>query len=199
MTILELIYRRRSIRRFQNISIPFDHLQSIVDAARVAPSASNIQPLEYIIVDDPGLVPVIFPLTNWAGYLPRDSGRPPAGKEPAAFIAVLVNREISSNWASHDVGAAVENMILTALEKGIGACWIGSLNRIKIRHHLRIPQQYDLDCLLALGYPDEEPVIEELSDSVKYYKDDAGTLHVPKRKLSAILHHNSFSERKGSA
>ena len=192
MTILELIYRRRSIRRFQNTRIPFDHLQSIVDAGRVAPSASNIQPLEYIIVDDSQLVSTVFGFTNWAGYLSPEQGRPPAGAEPTAFIAVLVNMDIANNWVSHDVGAAVENMILTALEKGIGTCWIGSVKRDEIQRGLRVPKNYRIDSLLALGYPDEEPVIEEMFDSVRYYKDDSGVLHVPKRHLKSILHHNEF-------
>ncbi len=192
MSIRELIQKRRTIRRFQPERIEAEILFEIIDSARLAPSASNLQPLEFVLVDEPAVVEQIFPFTKWAGYLPNDSGRPPKGSEPVAYVVVLINRDIAFNGGEQDVGAAMENMILTALYHNIGACWIASVNRKNVRSLLKIPSIYEIDCVLALGYPDEQPVIEPVSNSVKYYKDDEGVLHVPKRKLNDIMHRNQF-------
>jgi nitroreductase len=192
LSIRELIQKRRTIRRFRQEKIESEILSEIIDSARLAPSASNLQPLEFVLVDDPPVVEQIFPFTKWAGYLPNDSGRPPKGSEPVTYVVVLINRDIAFNGGEHDVGAAVENMILTALYHNIGSCWIASVNRKNVRALLKIPSIYEIDCILALGYPDENPVIEPISNSVKYYKDDEGVLHVPKRKLDDIMHRNQF-------
>ena len=55
-----------------------------------------------------------------------------------------------------------------------------------------IPKKYRIDSVIALGFPDESPVLEEVTDSIKYWKDEQGVLHVPKRKLSDIVHYNKF-------
>jgi len=57
---------------------------------------------------------------------------------------------------------------------------------------LLVPDDYEIDSVIALGYPDEEPVMEPLKDSIEYYKDETGRLHVPKRNLDDILHRNIF-------
>ena len=93
---------------------------------------------------------------------------------------------------SGDLEAAIENMILAALELGIGSCWLLSVERDKIQKMLEIPASYKIDSVLALGYPDEKPLAEEMEDSVKYWKDGDGRLHVPKRKLQKIIHFNRF-------
>lgn len=187
-----MIKSRRTIRRFKQKRIDYNLLSQIVDAGRLAPSASNLQPLEFIILDDKKLVAQVMPFTAWAGYLPDDAGRPPKGKQPVAFIVILINRTIRKEGGGEDVGAAIENMILTALDEGIGACWIGSVNRDKVRSLLSIPETYDLASILALGFPDERPIIENVSDSIEYYKDGNDCLHVPKRALKSILHRNKF-------
>ena len=57
---------------------------------------------------------------------------------------------------------------------------------------LNVPEDYKVDSVLALGYPAEEPITEELKESVKYWKDSKGRLHVPKRRLDDIVHFNGF-------
>ncbi len=86
----------------------------------------------------------------------------------------------------------MENMILAALEEGIGSCPIASVDRDKLRKILNIPGDYEISLVLALGYPDESPVEESSEGSVKYWKDKDGVLHVPKKKLETVLHWNSF-------
>ena len=192
MTILDLINNRRTIRRFLQRPIQTETLYSIVDTGRKAPSAANKQPLEFILVDDTTLLPALFSETQWAGYFPKEEGPPPAGQEPTAYIVVIVKKElVLDKWCGHDVGAAMENMILTALSEGIGCCWIGSVNREKVSTLLNIPWDYEIDSVLALGYPDEQPVEVPFKKSVKYYKKD-GVHHVPKRVFAKVFHHNGF-------
>ena len=192
MTVIDLIRKRRTIRRFKQETIPYDTLISIVDCGRNAPSAMNKQPLEFILVDQEELLPKIFAQTRWAGYLPKEEGPPPPGQQPTAYVVILVNSNLESErWCGHDIGAAVENMILAALSQGIGSCWIGSVNRDEVASILHIPDNYRIDSILALGYPDEQPVEIPAIDSIQYYKVD-GVLHVPKRPFKDIFHHNKF-------
>ncbi|MBN1465838.1 nitroreductase family protein [candidate division KSB1 bacterium] len=195
MSVYETVQRRRTIRRFQPKRVPLITLRKIVDSARMGPSAMNLQPWEFIIVDSPELVRAIYANTQWAGYLPKEQGPPPPGKEPTAFIVVLRNVRFASKWTGHDIGAAVENMILVALEEGIGSCWIASVSRPTLRPILNIPDDLEIDSVLALGYPDEQPMAFDLDESVKYFRDAEGRLHVPKRTMDSVVSHNKFGQR----
>ena len=195
MSVYEIVQTRRTIRRFLQKRVPLITLRKIVDSGRMGPSAMNLQPWEFIIVDSLDLVPKLFEHTNWAGYLPREQGRPPEGFEPVAYIVVLNNKRFTSKWTGHDIGAAVENMILVAQEAGVGACWIGSVKRPPVMNLLAIPEEFEIDSVLALGYPAEEPKAFDLDDSVKYFRDDEGRLHVPKRTMESVVSHNIFGER----
>ena len=189
--VYAIITKRRSIRRFQQKLIPFGVLEKLVNAARVAPSSANFQPLEYVVIDDKDLLPEVFTTLKWAGYIAPE-GDPPEGEKPTAYVVVLVNKEISDSGYERDVGAAVENILLVALEEGIGSCWIGSINKKRLRKILNIPHFLAIDSVIALGYSTESPVMENMTDSVKYWKDESGTLHVPKRRLNNIFHRNKY-------
>ncbi|UCE05236.1 MAG: nitroreductase family protein [bacterium] len=191
MSVYELILRRRTIRRFTQDRVPDELLDKIVNAGRLAPSGANLQPLEFIIVNEIELVNKVFPTLKWAGYI-APAGNPPEGQRPMAYIIVLINSEIKPKNGEVDAAAAIENMILTSLADGVGSCWLGSIDRDQLRTIFEIPQSYKIDSVLALGYPDESPVIEEVKDMITYWKDENGVLHVPKRKLSAIVHYNRF-------
>ncbi len=187
----ELIRKRRTIRRYRQEPISRRLLEYLADCGRLAPSAANCQPLEFIIVDDPRRKNEIFSCLRWAAYIaPR--GVPPEKERPTAYIVVLVNQQKSDWGAERDVGAAMENMILAALEEGIGSCWIGSVDREKLRPALAIPETVQIDSVLALGYVGESPVAEDLTDSIKYWKDKSGVLHVPKRLLKDVIHYNGY-------
>ncbi len=191
MASYDLMILRRTIRQFRRTPVNREVLEKIVNAARLAPSAANLQPLEFVAVDDDRVREGIFPCLRWAAYIaPRGDPRP--GQEPAAYVVVLVNQDIRKTMFEYDVGAAVENMILAALELGIGACWLISIEREKITEVLHVPAGYRVDSVLALGYPAEQPVSEEFAGSAKYWKDESGVLHVPKRRLDRVLHFNSF-------
>ena len=191
MSVYEIATRRRSIRRFKDIPVSYQILERCVNAARLAPSAANLQPLEYIIVDDEQLLPQVFDTLKWAAYI-RPAGDPPEGKRPKAYIIMLKNNKISASVSAYDIGAAMENMILVALEEGIGSCPFAAVDRDKAKEILSVPDDYEIPLVLAFGYPDESPVEEPFDGSVKYWKDEDGVHHVPKRKLETVLHRNTF-------
>jgi nitroreductase len=189
--IYEAVINRRSIRRFKDIPVSRQILERCVNAARLAPSAANLQPLEYVIVDDEQLLTQVFSTLKWAAYI-RPEGDPPQGKRPRAYIVILKNRKVGVTASVHDIGAAMENMILVALEEGIGSCAIGSVDRDELSRILDILGDYEIPLVLALGYRDESPVEDSFDGSVKYWKDEEGVLHVPKKKLEVVLHLNTF-------
>ncbi len=192
MNVYQTILKRRSIRRFKQTAISLRILKKMVNSARLAPSSANRQPCEYIIVNDQSLLDSVFATLRWAGYI-APAGDPPEGQRPVAYLVTLVNTRIRKYNYQWDVGASMENMILTALEEKIGSCWIGSINRKRLRKILGVPTYLTIDSVLALGYPNEKPVLEKMKDSIRYWKDRKGRLHVPKRKLSQILHYNKYN------
>jgi nitroreductase len=193
MGIMDAIRRRRTIRFYEQRPVGRDTLRELVDAARFAPSGGNVQPLEFVLVDDKEVVPRVFATLAWAGGVkPRRD--PPEGKRPVAYVVVLLNRQVRASGGQHDAAAAIENLLLAAWEKGIGSCWLGSVKRDELRGILAIPEHLEIDSVVSLGYPGEQPVAEEMTDSVEYYLDDADRLHVPKRRLADILHANRYGE-----
>ena len=193
MNIYEATIKRRTIRRFKQKPIPFETLKKLVNAGRLAPSSANLQPIEYIVIDGSDHVEKVFETLKWAGYISPD-GNPPLGEKPVAYIIVLANKKKNPCNCERDAAAAIENMILVAIEEGIGSCWLGSIDINKLTDILELPEHIKIDSVLALGYSNESPQIEEIKDSVKYWKDEAGTLHVPKRKIDDILFYNKYSE-----
>ena len=191
MTLYDLVTSRRTIRQFKREPIPKDVLKKLVNAARLAPSAANLQPLEFIVVDDEEMREKIFSCLHWAAYIAPE-GNPKPGKEPVAYIVVLINTKIRDRGFERDAGAAIENILLTAWSEGIGSCWLISIDRSKVHQVLNIPDHYNIDSVIAMGYPAEKPLLEEMEESIKYWKDEEGRLHVPKRKLEDIIHFNKY-------
>lgn len=186
MDVMEAIGKRRSIRRFSPEPLNNYDLYEMVQAARLAPQAANVQPIRYCIVHQQQFLPHMFECTKWAGYL--EDYAPPEGCRPQGYIVILLDDSLKNRWSDADVGAAVENMLLTATSKGLGACWLGAIDREKIHYMLGIPEDMSIHSLVAVGHPGQDPVWEEKdSDSIKYYLDDEGRLHVPKRRMGEIL------------
>ena len=191
VSVSDTILSRRTVRRFKPLAVDRSLLEKLVNAGRLAPSAGNLQPLEFITVDDEEIRRAVFPCLRWAAYItPR--GNPGPGQEPMAYIVPLVNLAVREKGFEYDVGAAMENMILAAREEGLGSCWLLSVEREKLAEILSVPEGYRVDCVLALGYPAESPVTEEFTGSVKYWQDAEGVLHVPKKPLRSVFHINRF-------
>ena len=198
MDIYQTATQRRSIREFKDTPVPYEILERCVNAARLAPSAANRQLVEYVIVDDEKLMRSMFDaVASWFGVSRPKEGWPP-GRRPKAYIVSLIDLEaeakrgVGRTNALFDVGMAAENIVLVAEEAGLGSCAITGFSPNRLRQVLNVPDKYETALMLALGYPDESPVIEVATDSIERYMDDKGVRHVPKRELKDILHRNRF-------
>jgi nitroreductase len=197
MNIYEAITKRRSIRRFQNQAVPYEALEKCIDSARLAPSGRNQQVGEYIVINDTEVLPGIFEHIGGSAKLPSDKGGPRPEQTPKAYIIILVNKTLEGTVnrrriTLYDIGMAAENIILTALEQGIGCCPILMFNEVDLKLLLEIPDTHDIALVIAMGYPDESPVADVAINSTNIWVDDKGVRHVPKRKLEDIIHKNKF-------
>ncbi len=182
----ELILKNRSYRRFyQEKEISREDLIEIVDLARLSASARNVQPLKYILSDKTETNQIIYKYLLWAGYY-KDWAGPEEGERPSAYIIMLGDTSVSSNFSS-DSGIASQSILLGAVEKGYGGCIIGSVQREPLQKDLKIPSSLKIVYVIALGVPKEEVVIENMEDDHKYWRDTKGIHHVPKRNLEEII------------
>jgi nitroreductase len=175
----ENLYRkRRSIRKYIPKKIPRNLILKCIEASRFAPSAENIQPWRFIVVDDVLLLEKIkgevftgiFSATSWIKTAP-------------VIIVVLLKQNFvvhklapflqKVDYSLIDIGIATEHLILQATEFGLGSCWVGWFNKEKIRKILHIPKKYKIVALISLGYPDKKykPTkrkIKKLKEIVKF-------------------------------
>ena len=184
MEFSELLAIRRTVRLFKQQPVSDSDLLKLIDAARQASCSSNRQRLRYMIVRTPELVEAVLEKTAWAGLV-KPLRTPQWGKNsPAAFI-VLTAPEDDNSSIEADAGAAVQSIEFAATDMGLGACWLGAIDRAAIREIL--------DCgrivyLVAVGYPDETPYSKDINidESCAYHIDSEGNLCVPKFKAEAI-------------
>ena len=191
MTIDELIERTRTVRRFrQDRSPDRKTLRELVRLACLGGSARNAQPLRYVIVTRERLCNRIFPLLGWAGYL-SDWPGPAPGERPQAYIICLLDEERLAGpltEACCDLGIATQNLLLAAASRGIFGCRIGAFSG-EIHRLLGLPERLRVLLVVALGYPAERVVLEEVGPSgdVRYWRDAQQVHHVPKRRLDDVL------------
>jgi nitroreductase/predicted cupin superfamily sugar epimerase len=188
MDFKELLLKNRSYRRFyQEEPLDMSILEDIIADVRVAPSAANLQPLKFVLVNDRGFNNKIFPCMKWAGYL-KDWPGPAEGERPAAYIVILGNRELSAN-ISWDYGIAMQTILLSAVAKGYGGCAIAAFDKEKVREILAISPELEVAAVIALGKPKEKVVIEDaVGEDIKYWRDVEGIHHVPKRKVADLIY-----------
>ena len=197
MNVYEAATRRRSIRRFQDKPVPYEVLEKCIDAARLAPSGRNMQVCEFLVIDNPQLLPKIFANIGGSVKLPPEKGGPRPENTPKAYTIVLINKEKEGDTSrrvvtQYDIGMAAENLILTAWEEGIGCCPVMFFQSDGIKSELNIPEKYEVGLVIVMGYPDEIPEAKVATDSVDSYVDESLQRHVPKRKLEDVLHRNGF-------
>jgi nitroreductase len=185
---------RRTVRLFDQKPIQASLLERMINAARLSPSAANRQVLDYVLVQDKTNRDRLFASLKWAAAV-YPKRNPAEGQKPTAYVIVLVHDNEVSPLNASDAGAAMENMILTAWNEGVASCWMGAIDRDKIRADFNIPAAYQIFGVLSLGYPAEEPALETVTDSVKYWLDDDNRLHVPKRRLSDVVHYETFEPK----
>jgi len=198
MNVYEAAVKRRSIRRFQDKPVAYEILEKCVNAGRLAPCGRNHQVCEYVVVNDTEIMSGIFENIGGSVKLPPEKGGARPENRPKAYTIILINKtwEGDANRRRityYDVGLAAENIILTALEEGLGTCPILMFDEEAIKHILNIPDEYDVALVIAMGYPEESPVVEVAKGSVDLWVDEKGVRHVPKRELADIVHHNRFA------
>lgn len=154
MELMDAINGRRSVRKFKPDPVPEDALRSLVEAASMAPSGSNVQAWKFGLVTDPELVRAV------------DRFSPGMGGTPPAVIAVCTDRRYAlerggefaaETMAQLDAAYASQNIMLAAHALGLGTCAIKSYNEPAVRRLLRLPEHMELELLISLGYPDHEP------------------------------------------
>jgi nitroreductase len=188
MNFRDLVYKNRSFRRFhQEHIIDRETLVELVDLARHSASGANKQPLKYYLSCDRDTNATVFPNLRWAGYLEDWSG-PEEGERPSAYIIIIGDKGISDSFGV-DHGIAAQSMLLGAAERGLGGCMIGSVQRVKLHRELGLPDHYHILLVVALGKPDETVVVETvgLDGDIKYWRDENGIHHVPKRALDELI------------
>lgn len=186
--IKELILKNRSYRRFhQNEHIKSEELKEFVDLARLSPSGLNRQALKYILANTEVRNNQIFSTLAWAGYI-KDWDGPKEGERPSAYIVMLKDLSLG-NSLPQDEGIAAQSILLGAVEKGFGGCIIGNIDRKSLASKLELQDDYEIVLVIALGRPKEEVVIENIDESgdVKYWRDENGVHHVPKRSLDDLI------------
>ena len=144
--LLKILKIRRSVRVFQDKNIPREQLEEIVDAARFAPSARNVQPWEFVVITDKNKLIELANFGQNARFM----------AQAAACIAVF---SVDTNYFLEDGSAATCNILLAATALGIGSCWIAGDKKPycpQVNSLLNAPVGLKLVSLIALGYPQEE-------------------------------------------
>jgi len=140
--VFEAVQKRRSVRAYQPTPVPKEKLLRVLEAGRLAPSAGNIQPWHFIVVTDAEKREKLGE-ARFAKFL----------KEAPVVIVGCGDQKASPKWFVVDVAIAMQNMVLTATSEGLGTCWVGSFDENQVRELLKIPENYRVVALLALGYP----------------------------------------------
>ena len=152
MEKLDYILDRRSIRRFSDQKIDDKQIKSLLTAAMYAPSAVNMQPWHFVVIDDPSMMKKIMEIHPHARML-----------QSASHAIVVCGDEhlqhADGYWAV-DCGAATQNLLLAAHTMELGACWVGIHPReerlTSFSRLLQLPSHVLPFALVALGYPEEQ-------------------------------------------
>ena len=162
----QLVRSRRSIRRYLDKTVERDKILACIEAARLAPSADNVQPWRFLIIDDLELK-ARFAKEVFSGiyFVSRFAAQAPVLIMILARLDIIANRigkQIQDvSFYLIDIGIAGEHIVLQAEEFGLGTCWIGWFNPRKARKFFNIPRKYKIVALMALGYHQKKPLKEK--------------------------------------
>lgn len=165
MDVIKCIKKRRSIRSYKDKKIDKKIIEDIIDCARLAPSANNAQPWEFVIVTDKEKLNSIANVCTYGSFI----------KDAACCIVVC--GDSSNNHLIEDGSAATQNILLSAYAYNIGSCWVAGWKRTyndDIKNILEIPNNIDIVSILSLGYIEKE------------------TEAYGKRNLSDVIHWEKF-------
>lgn len=160
--VFRVIKERSSVRDYEDRPIEREKLELILESARLAPSASNSQPWRFHVVRNKEKIKSI------AGRMPLGSQivinsfieQAPvvivATAGPISFLRKFISFLINKRWYYLDVAIALEHMVLTAWDLGIGSCWIGWFDEKRTKKILNIPEDQEIIAFLTLGYPSKD-------------------------------------------
>ena len=159
-TIIEIIKKRHSTRDFKDKAIGRQMIFSIVEAARLSPSACNAQPWRFVVVTDKSLLKDIV-YKGMGGVVPNKWALSASVIIVGCAVLNLLTHRIGEtvkgiHYHQIDMGIAMEHMVLRATEMGLGTCWIGWFKERKIKKILNIPKDWKIISLLAMGYSQKE-------------------------------------------
>jgi nitroreductase len=158
---LSLVQARQSVRKYTDKPVEPEKLQRCLEAARLAPSASNSQPWKFVVVNDPELVQkvareTIGPLSTFNNFVPQ----------APVIVAIVIEKmktltKIGSSIQDReypliDIGIAAEHFCLQAAEDGLGTCMLGWFNEKPVKELLKIPKDRRIGLLITLGYAPED-------------------------------------------
>lgn len=172
MDVWTAITTQRAVRRFADRSIPDDAIERILEAGRRAPSSKNDQPWAFVVVTDRGQLQRLSAVGDYAGHL--------AGA--AAAVALVTAEAAPPALAAdlYDLGHATQNMMLAALELGIGSVHAAVYHQEMVREILALPSDRRCDYLVSLGYPATVGLL------------DRPRRRVPRRPLGELVHHDRW-------
>ncbi|NYT11243.1 MAG: nitroreductase [Methanomassiliicoccales archaeon] len=145
MNVLNAIKKRRSIRKYTKKPILEKDLRELLEVARLAPSGSNRQPWEIILVRDETRKKELVPLCKDQKFI----------ADCSVLLVGVDNPE--QKWQRVDLAIAFDHIALAAVEKGLGTCWIGAFDREAVARYLKVPEGKVVTACLTLGYPAEDP------------------------------------------
>jgi nitroreductase len=146
LDVFEAVQARKSVRAYESQSVPEEVLLKVLEAGRLAPSAVNYQPWHFVVVRDEEKRRAIGS-SLLARFL----------RECPVVIVGCADRQKSPKWSTVDVAIAMQQMVLTAVNEGLGTCWVGAFDEENVKGILKIPDRYSVIALLAVGYPREKP------------------------------------------
>jgi nitroreductase len=176
MDVFKAIKDRRSIRAFTNKPVSDEDVKIILEAARHAPSAGNLQPWEFIIVRDAEIKKGLAQAALNQTFI----------EEASVVIVVCANKSRSSRryggrgstlYCIQDTAAAIQNLHIAAHALGLGTCWVGAFNETEARKLLNTPLNVRPVAIIPVGYPAEKPKPR------------------PRRQLTEILHYEKFGRK----
>jgi nitroreductase len=151
LDILDIIRTRRSIRKFEEIPVPEELLEKVLEAGRWAPSGLNNQPWRFAVIREPSVRQAFSKLTHYSRIVLNAD----------ILIAVFFDNAAGYNRTKdvQAIGACIQNMLLEAHSIGLGSVWLGEIIKSaeQIRKILDLPENLELMAVLAVGYPAEKP------------------------------------------
>jgi nitroreductase len=142
MKFADVIAKRRSIRKYKPDAVPEAKLRKLHEALRMAPTAANRQSFAFVFVHDKAK---------------REQIAKEAGHQEFLSEAPVLMVAVCEPGASFDVAIAVDHMIMTATDEGLGTCWVGWFEREPVKRILGIPEAKEVPILVTIGLPAEQP------------------------------------------